>query len=283
MRTLVVLPTYNESENIDTVVRSVREALPAASILVVDDGSPDGTADMAEKLGSELGSIDVLRRKQKAGLGSAYRAGFAWGLDRGFDAFVEMDADLSHDPAALPGLVAPLERGVDLVVGSRYVPGGSIPNWRLHRRLLSQGGNIYASLLLGLHVSDSTSGFRAYSAEILRKLDLGSVRADGYGFQIEMVNRVLEQGGTVTEVPIRFVDRVEGKSKMSTYIVVEALGLVTWWALLRLARWVIRAVVAGRPTEARPAPERGRVVKPQSAAGTGVAGSPGASAAGPRG
>jgi dolichol-phosphate mannosyltransferase len=249
MLPLVVLPTYNESENIERVIRHIREALAEASVLVVDDGSPDGTADIAERLGKELGQIEVMRRPAKAGLGSAYRAGFAWGLARGFEAFVEMDADLSHDPDALRGLVAPLADGVDLVIGSRYIPGGSIPNWRRHRRLLSQGGNIYASLLLGLHVTDSTSGFRAYSADILRRVDLGAVRADGYGFQIEMVHQVLEHGGTVTEVPIRFVDRVEGKSKMSGHIVVEALVLVTWWALLRAARVLLGVL---RPARTRP-------------------------------
>jgi len=235
----VVLPTYNESENIGHVLPRIRAALPDATVLVVDDGSPDGTAEMAEKLGAELGGIEVLRRHQKSGLGSAYRAGFAWGLEHGYEAFVEMDADLSHEPEALPGLVAPLSEGVDLVVGSRYVPGGSIPNWRWHRRLLSQGGNVYAAVLLGLHVTDSTSGFRAYRAEALRRIDLAAVRAEGYGFQIEMVYQVLEHGGLVTEVPIRFVDRVEGKSKMSMSIVVEALLLVTWWALQRAGRMLV--------------------------------------------
>lgn len=246
MRVLVVLPTYNESENIDRVLRRIRAAMPDAGVLVVDDGSPDGTADMAEKLGVELGGIEVLRREAKAGLGSAYRAGFSWGLERGWEAFVEMDADLSHEPEALPGLVAPLAQGYDLVIGSRYVPGGEIPHWSWHRRLLSQGGNIYAAALLGLHVTDSTSGFRAYRAEALRLIDLSAVRAEGYGFQIEMAYRVVQHGGVVTEVPIRFVDRVEGKSKMSVAIVVEALLLVTWWALRRVGRVLVR----GR----RPAP-----------------------------
>ncbi|HXQ90236.1 MAG TPA: polyprenol monophosphomannose synthase [Acidimicrobiales bacterium] len=251
MRVLVVLPTYNESENIDQVLRRIRAALPEGGILVVDDGSPDGTADMAEAVGRELGGIDVLRRTEKAGLGSAYRAGFAWGLGRGWDAFVEMDADLSHDPDALPALVAPLSEGFDLVVGSRYVPGGSIPHWRWHRRVLSQGGNLYAALLLGLHVTDSTSGFRAYGADILGRMDLGAVRAEGYGFQIEMVHEVLAHGGRVTEVPIRFVDRVKGKSKMSMHIVVEALVLVTWWALVRVGRALWRPR-GGDTTPARP-------------------------------
>ena len=246
MRVLVVLPTYNESENIERVLRRIRGALPDGGVLVVDDGSPDGTADMAEALGRELGDVQVLRRPAKAGLGSAYRAGFAWGLERGWDVMIEMDADLSHDPDALPDLVAPLEGGADLVVGSRYVPGGSIPNWRWHRRLLSQGGNVYASVMLGLHVTDSTSGFRAYRADMLRQIDLGRIRADGYGFQIEMVHQVQRHGGRVQEVPIRFVDRVEGKSKMSGAIVVEALLLVTWWAVLRVGRAVRRVLPLGR-------------------------------------
>jgi dolichol-phosphate mannosyltransferase len=236
VKVLVVLPTYQEAANIERVLRSVRGALPAAHVLVVDDGSPDGTADIAERVAGEIGGMDVVRRSAKSGLGSAYRAGFAWGLERGWDAFVEMDSDFSHDPAALPGLVAPLDRGVDLSVGSRYVPGGKIPNWSLGRRLISRGGNIYADVLLGLGVKDSTSGFRAYRAEILRKIDLAGVRAEGYGFQIEMVLQVLDHGGRVSEVPICFVDRVEGTSKMSMSIVIEAFVLVTWWAVLRVAR-----------------------------------------------
>src|SRR5665213_1164231 len=158
MDVLVVLPTYNESENIDHVLRRIRASLPAATVLVVDDGSPDGTADLAEIVGKELGSVEVMRRAGKSGLGSAYRAGFAWGLDRGFDACIEMDAALSHEPEALPALVAPLSEGMELVIGSRYIPGGVIPNWAWHRRLLSRGGNLYASALLGLGVADATAG-----------------------------------------------------------------------------------------------------------------------------
>ncbi len=234
MRVLVVLPTYREAENIATVLRRIRAADRAAHVLVVDDASPDGTADLALAMGEELGGVDVLRRPGKAGLGSAYRDGFAWGLDRGFEAFVEMDSDLSHDPSALPDLVAPLGQGLDVVVGSRYVPGGSMPNWGMHRKALSRAGNVYAAWLLRLDVTDATSGYRAYSANILRRIDLGAVRADGYGFQIEMVYRAVLAGGRVTEVPIRFVDRVEGRSKMSMRIIVEALGLVTWWGVARL-------------------------------------------------
>jgi len=234
MSVLVVLPTYNEAENIDRVLRRIRTSLPDATVLVVDDGSPDGTADSAEVLGKELGNVEVLRRHGKSGLGSAYRAGFRWGLERGFDACIEMDADLSHEPEALPGLVAALSGECELAVGSRYVPGGVIPNWAWHRRLLSRGGNVYASALLGLGVSDSTSGFRAYSASVLHRIELDRIRADGYGFQIEMTYEAKRAGATIKEIPIRFVDRVDGESKMSTVIVVEALALVTWWGLLRL-------------------------------------------------
>jgi dolichol-phosphate mannosyltransferase len=236
VRVLVVLPTYEEAANIERMIKSVRTALPDAGILVVDDGSPDGTAEIAERVGADVGGVEVMRRTAKSGLGSAYRAGFAWGLDRGWNALVEMDCDFSHDPAALPDLVAPLRSGVDLSVGSRYVPGGEIPNWSLSRRLISRGGNIYADTLLGLGIKDSTSGFRAYRAEILRKIDLGAVKAEGYGFQIEMVHQVINQGGKVAEVPICFVDRVEGDSKMSTSIVVEAFLLVTLWSARKMAR-----------------------------------------------
>ena len=234
MAVLVVLPTYNESQNIDRVLRRIRAALPEATVLVVDDGSPDGTADQAEILGKELGSIEVMRRAGKSGLGSAYRAGFRWGLDHGFDASIEMDADHSPEPEALPSLVAPLEDGAELVIGSRYIPGGVIPNWAWHRRLLSRGGNLYASALLGLGVSDATAGFRCYAAPLLERLDLDAVRAEGYGFQIEMTYESRKAGASILEVPIRFVDRVDGESKMSTFIVVEALGLVTLWGIERL-------------------------------------------------
>jgi dolichol-phosphate mannosyltransferase len=233
VKVLVILPTYNEADNIERMLCSVRAALPEAGVLVVDDGSPDKTAALAERVAGEIGGVHVLRRSAKSGLGSAYRAGFRWGLERGYEALVEMDCDFSHDPGALPSLVAPLADGIDLSVGSRYVPGGEIPNWSFGRRFISRGGNIYAEVLLGLRVKDSTSGFRAYRAEILRKIDLGAVRAEGYGFQIEMVRQVLEHGGRVTEIPICFVDRVDGLSKMSTAIVIEAFVLVTWWSALR--------------------------------------------------
>ena len=234
MDVLVVLPTYNESDNIGHVLHRIRGALPDATVLVVDDGSPDGTADAAEVLGKELGNVEVMRREAKSGLGSAYRAGFRWGLDRGFDACIEIDADLSHEPEALPSLVRPVSGGAELVIGSRYVRGGVIPNWAWHRRLLSRGGNIYASTLLGLGVADATAGFRCYAASLLRRIDLDQVRAEGYGFQIEMTYAARRAGARILEVPIRFVDRVEGESKMSSHIVIEAFLLVAWWGLRRL-------------------------------------------------
>lgn len=231
MQPLVVLPTYQEAANIADVLRRLRNAVPDAHVLVVDDGSPDGTAGLAEAVAAELGHIAVLRRPAKAGLGSAYRAGFRRGLDEGFDVLVEMDADLSHDPAALPSLLAAVERGADLAVGSRYVPGGTIPNWSWHRKALSRWGNRYAGWVLGLPVRDATSGYRAYRASALDAVDLDRVRADGYGFQIEMAYLVRAGGGEIVEVPISFTDRVRGTSKMSGRIVVEALLLVTWWGL----------------------------------------------------
>lgn len=244
---LVVLPTYNESENIATTLRAVRTHLPGASVLVVDDNSPDGTGDIAEEMAGELGQIELLRRPGKSGLGSAYRDGFSWGLERGFEVLVEMDSDLSHDPAALPSIVAPIEDGTaDVVIGSRYVPGGSIPQWSLSRRLISRGGNVFAALMLGLSVKDSTAGYRAYAATILDKIALSEVRADSYGFQVEMTYRAVETGGRVLEVPIRFVERTLGASKMSTYTVAEAFLLVTWWGLVRLGRGIRQAVRRAR-------------------------------------
>jgi dolichol-phosphate mannosyltransferase len=228
---LVVIPTYQESANIERVLWRVRSALPDAMVLVVDDGSPDGTADLADLAAAELGSIAVLRRPAKAGLGGAYRAGFAWGLDQGFDVLVQMDADLSHDPGSLPALLDAVSAGADVSIGSRYVTGGTIPRWSRRRRMLSRWGNRYAATMLGLGVRDVTAGFRAYRAEVLREIDLTTVRADGYGFQIEMAYRAARAGGRIVEVPISFADREAGESKMSGRIVAEALALVTGWAV----------------------------------------------------
>jgi dolichol-phosphate mannosyltransferase len=230
-RTLIVLPTYNERDNIETVVRRVRFVVPAAHILVVDDGSPDGTAEVAETVGRELGRIAVLRRPAPTGLGNAYRAGFRWGLERGYEVLVEMDSDLSHDPLVLPELLHAVAAGADLAIGSRYVAGGGTKDWPWVRRMISRNGCRYAQTMLRLPARDATSGFRAYRATTLRALDLDAVQASGYGFQVEMTYRVAHNGGHITEVPIEFRDRVAGTSKMSTRIVVEAFLLVTRWGV----------------------------------------------------
>lgn len=232
MKTLVVLPTYNESATIAEMLRRIRAAgLHDVDVLVVDDNSPDGTADLADALAPELGGIEVLRRPSKSGLGSAYREGFKIGLAQGYEALVEMDADLSHDPSALGDLLAELEGGADLVIGTRYMPGGKIPDWSWYRRAISRGGNLYARFMLGLPARDATSGYRAYHRRSLERINLTAVRADGYGFQIEMAYKVARAGGILAEVPIEFMDRTLGRSKMSSRIVVEALVLVTWWGL----------------------------------------------------
>jgi dolichol-phosphate mannosyltransferase len=235
MRTLVVLPTYNEIFNVELMLRTLNEIVPECHVLVVDDASPDGTAKRAHAVGAELGGIDVLERTAKNGLGRAYRAGFAWGLEHGFDHFVEIDCDFSHDPRQLPELLIAAKE-YEVIIGSRYIKGGHIPNWKRSRRLLSRGGNEYASLMLGLHVADSTSGYRVYSDTALEKIDFTSVTAEGYGFQIEMTYRARSRGASIIEVPISFKDRERGESKMSQRIVIEALVLVTKWALVRWYR-----------------------------------------------
>jgi len=231
MRILVVVPTYNEATGIETVLRRIREELPEGEILVVDDSSPDGTAALVAAVAADDPHVSLLRRPAKAGLGSAYLAGFWEGLGRGFDILVEMDADLSHDPVALPALVSATVHGADLAIGSRYVAGSSIPDWTRRRAFLSRWGNRYAALALGLAVNDSTSGYRAYRAEALGRVDLGHVRAYGYGFQVEMTYRLIHEGGKVVEIPVAFVDRQAGESKMSLPIVMEAFALVTGWGV----------------------------------------------------
>lgn len=231
MRTLIVLPTFNEADNIVEVLQKLRAVVPEASVLVVDDASPDGTADLVEEVAEQIGDVSVMRRPAKSGLGSAYRDGFRRGLSVGYDVMVEMDSDLSHDPAALPSLLSAVADGAALALGSRYIPGGSIPDWSWYRRALSRWGNRYAAAVLGIDVKDATSGYRAYRAEALTNIDFHTVQADGYGFQVEMAYRVLASGGRIVEVPISFTDRVRGESKMSGRIVIEALVLVTWWAI----------------------------------------------------
>ncbi len=231
MRTLVITPTYVEAENIAEFLKRARAAVPDADILVVDDNSPDGTADLAEAAAAELGGIDVLRRPTKTGLGSAYRAGFAIGIEKGYDVLVQIDADLSHDPAVLPKLLHEIDTGADLVIGSRYVPGGEVPNWPWFRRALSRYGNRYGAFVLGSGVKDATSGLRAYRADALKAIDFSTTRAKGYGFQMETAYRVYLWGGRIAEVPIVFTDRVRGYSKMTWGIFAEELLLVTWWGL----------------------------------------------------
>ena len=230
-RVFVSVPTYREAENIEELLRRLRTAVPDAHILVIDDASPDGTAELAEKVGLDLGGIEVLRRPGKAGLGAAYRAGHAIGLAHGYDVMVQIDADLSHQPEALPSLLDAIRDGADLALGSRYVEGGAIPQLAAYRLALSRWGCRYAGWALGMGVSDSTGGYRAYRASALQAMEFETTSATGYSFQIEMTYRLVRAGGRVVEVPITFTDRERGTSKMSAQIVVEAMALVTWWAV----------------------------------------------------
>src|SRR5262245_52374839 len=231
MQVLVVVPTYNELENVELLLPAVRASLPDADVLVVDDSSPDGTGDAVTRLGEQLGQITLLSRSGKQGLGSAYRQGFDYALDRGYDVVVSMDVDLSHDPDVLPELIRLVEAGADAVIGSRYVPGGATVDWPLYRRVLSRWGNRYTSLVLRLQVRDCTSGYRAYRAAALKEIDPGSTTADGYAFLTELVRRLVRAGLRVMETPIVFRDRRYGTSKMSGRIVAESMWLVTSWAL----------------------------------------------------
>jgi dolichol-phosphate mannosyltransferase len=230
-RTLVVIPTLNEAGNVATVLGRVRAAVPGAHVLIVDDGSDDGTPELVELLAASLGHIRVARRHGPRGLGPAYRHGFATGLADGFDTLVEMDADLSHDPVDLPAILEALEDGADLAIGSRYVDGGLTVDWPKRRELLSRAGGWYARTMLRCPVRDITSGFRAYRADLLRAMDLGSIGSTGYGFQIEMTNRAQRVGATITEVPIVFRERTAGTSKMSAGIALEAIAMVTRTAI----------------------------------------------------
>jgi dolichol-phosphate mannosyltransferase len=231
VRTLIVTPTYQEADNIEEFLRRTRAAVPDADILVVDDNSPDGTADRADELGRTLANIEVLRRPNKTGIGDALRAGFSVGVERGYDAIVQIDADLSHDPAALPDMLGAIERGDAASIGSRYVPGGSIPYWPWYRRAMSKWGNRYATIVLGIPVRDATSGYRAFRAKTLETADYLDTRSKGYGFQIELAYRIWRDGGEIAQVPITFTDRVRGNSKMSWGIAFEELVLVTWWGV----------------------------------------------------
>mgnify|MGYP003325631989 CR=1 FL=1 len=231
MRALVCIPTYKEIDNIEEVLRRTRAACPDADILVIDDNSGDGTAERAEVLAAELGNIEVLRRPGKAGLGAAYRAGFGVGRTRGYDILCEMDADLSHQPEQLQQLIDAVAEGADLAIGSRYVPGGAVPNWPASRLALSRWGNRYARGVLRIPVNDATAGFRAFSASALERINHADTRGEGYLVQIETAYRIGRAGGSIVELPITFRDRVRGTSKMSSRIVVEAMARVTWWGI----------------------------------------------------
>jgi dolichol-phosphate mannosyltransferase len=245
LTTLVVIPTYNERANIGRIVERVLDSVPYARVLVVDDGSPDGTGAIADRLAATDGRVFVLHRSAKQGLGAAYLAGFDWALERGYEAVVEMDADGSHAPEELPRLLDALEHA-DVVLGSRWVPGGSVHNWPASRRVLSRVGNYYARVSLGIELKDATGGFRAYRSSTLAGLGLSVVSSQGYCFQIELAWRAVQAGFAVVEVPITFIERQHGDSKMSRDIVREALASVTWWGVRE--RWY-RLTGAPRPAQ----------------------------------
>jgi glycosyltransferase involved in cell wall biosynthesis len=250
MRALVVIPTYNEAESVVGVVDRVLEADARVDVLIVDDGSPDGTAKLVAERAVGEPRVHLLERDAKQGLGAAYRAGFAWGLERGYDALVEMDADMSHPPERLPALLDGLAEA-DLVIGSRYVPGGRTVNWSPLRKAISRGGNTYVRLALGIPVHDSTAGYRAYRRQVLEALPVSAVQSNGYCFQIEMAHRTWQEGFRVVEEPIAFTERATGVSKMSKQIVAEALWRVGVWALTggrrRSRRRHPRSAAAGYP------------------------------------
>lgn len=244
-KVVVLIPTYNERENLPLIVSRTRVAVPEADVLVLDDNSPDGTGAVADALAADDTSVHVLHRLAKEGLGAAYLAGFAWALDHGYDVLVEMDADGSHQPEQLPTLLGALA-GADVVLGSRWVQGGSVVNWPLHRKALSLGGNVYTRVLLGMPIGDATGGYRAYRASALRSMNLHEVASQGYCFQVDLVWRAVRRGLIVVEVPITFVERTIGDSKMSQGIVGESLRNITkWGASYRLGQ--VRSLLRREP------------------------------------
>jgi dolichol-phosphate mannosyltransferase len=248
-RIALVVPTYQEADNIESFLRAARATLPAAHLIVCDDNSPDGTGQIADEVGVEIGNTHVLHRPSKQGLGAAYRHGFRVALDQGADTVVQMDVDFSHPHAMLPGMIERVDSGADVVIGSRYVAGGCTPDWPPHRRLLSKYGNLYARRLLRLPVRDATSGMRAYWGAALEKIAFDATKANGYGFMLETIRAMAVTGLKIEEVPLIFRDRVAGTSKMSVRIMFENLVLVTWWGMSirfpRLTR-TFRASPAGR-------------------------------------
>ena len=241
-RVAVIMPTYEERQNLEAIAGRLRAAVPHVDLLVVDDNSPDGTGDLADKLSEVDTHIQVLHRTDKAGLGPAYIAGFRWAMERGYDAVVEMDADGSHQPEQLPLLLTALD-GADGVIGSRWVPGGQLLNWPKSREILSRGANVYARLMLGLDIRDSTGGYRAYRTSALRSISLDTVESAGYCFQIDLTLRLVQAGMRIVEVPITFVERERGASKMSRAIIGEAF--------LRVAQWGVAARVRNRRAPGR--------------------------------
>lgn len=233
-RVVIVMPTYNERQNLEIIVGRIRDAVPDADLLVVDDNSPDGTGDLADKLAERDPQVQVMHRTEKAGLGRAYVAGFTWALDGGYDLIVEMDADGSHRPEDLPRLLA-TSSAANAVIGSRYVPGGTVVNWPLSRQVLSHGANLYTRIMLGVRVKDATGGFRVYRAETLRRIDLSGIQSAGYCFQVDMTLRVLQAGMHIAEVPITFVERERGASKMSRTVILESFTRIAGWGV---AAWL---------------------------------------------
>lgn len=235
MRILTIIPTYNELDSLPKTLGRLRAAVPASDVLVADDNSPDGTGALADRIAAEDPQVHVMHRRGKEGLGAAYIAGFRWALERDYDVIVEMDADGSHQPEQLPALLSAVEDGADLVIGSRWVRGGSVVNWPFYRQLISRTGSTYARLMLGLGLRDITAGYRAFRRTTLEKLDFDSIESKGYGFQVDLAWRVAKMGLSVVEVPVTFVERELGSSKMSGNIVVEAMVNVTKWGLKE--RW----------------------------------------------
>jgi dolichol-phosphate mannosyltransferase len=244
-RVLVIVPTYDERENLPVTLGRIRAAVPSADVLVADDASPDGTGDIADEWAARDGHVHVLHRPGKAGLGAAYIDGFRWGLGHGYEVLVEMDADGSHQPEQLPSLLERIADGADLVLGSRWVAGGSVVNWPWHREVLSRGGNLYARLALGVPLRDATGGYRAFRATALEKIGMDDVESQGYCFQVDLAWRAVRAGLRVEEVPITFVERELGVSKMSQAIVAEALVRVTQWGVQN--RWSQLRPRARRP------------------------------------
>lgn len=231
MKVLVITPTYNELESLPVTAKRLRESAPEVDLLIADDNSPDGTGELADKLAADDDQIHVLHRPGKGGLGAAYIAGFRWGIERGYDVLVEMDADGSHRPEQLHLLLDAIKDGGDLVLGSRWVSGGSTVNWPVSRQILSRGGNFYIKIILGLPLGDATGGYRAYRKEVIEAIDLDSIQSQGYCFQVDLARRACDLGFDVREVPIQFVERALGDSKMSGDIVKEALWRVTVWGV----------------------------------------------------